>query len=160
MYRLLVESVTDYGMVMLNREGRLEMWNAGAEDITGYGAEEIVGRHVSCLYSPDDVAKEKPKEELATAVRLGRCEGEGWWVRKDGTRFWADVITTRKRGGKSHVAPLARLPALSLRVRVFDMASTRFLRRDGRERLPGIACVAVRPQKLGIRDARSDLATQ
>ena len=88
-FRLLVEGVTDYAVFMLDPQGLVSSWNAGAEKIKGYRREDILGRHFSRFYSPDDVEAGKPWEELATARREGRAEAEGWRVKKDGTRFWA-----------------------------------------------------------------------
>jgi PAS domain S-box-containing protein len=93
-FRLLLESIKDYSIVMLGPEGLVSTWNKGAERITGYRSNEIVGRHFSHFYPRADVAQGKPEHELAVAVADGRCEDEGWRVRKDGTRFWAEVVIT------------------------------------------------------------------
>ncbi|WP_410673468.1 PAS domain S-box protein [Amycolatopsis sp. cmx-4-68] len=93
-FRLLVQSVQDYGIFMLDPEGRISSWNAGAERIKGWSAEEIIGQHFSVFYPPEDVAAGKPARELEIAVEQGRLEDEGWRVRKDGTRFWANVVIT------------------------------------------------------------------
>jgi PAS domain S-box-containing protein len=95
--RLLVESVVDYAIFMLDTEGRVATWNPGAEKIKGYRAEEIVGQHFSKFYPEEDVAAGKPRYELEVASREGRVEDEGWRVRKDGTRFWANVVITALR---------------------------------------------------------------
>jgi len=92
-FRLLVEGVTDYAIYMLDIDGKVASWNTGAERITGYTRDEIVGAHFSRFYSEDDKAT-APWEELATARRLGRAETEGWRIRKDGERFWARVVVT------------------------------------------------------------------
>ncbi len=88
-FRLLVEGVTDYAVFMLDPQGLVSSWNVGAERIKGYRREDIVGRHFSRFYSPEDVEAGKPWEEMAVARREGRAEAEGWRVKKDGTRFWA-----------------------------------------------------------------------
>jgi PAS domain S-box-containing protein len=93
-FRLLVQGVLDYGIFMLDTGGRVSSWNAGAERISGYAAEEIIGRHFSVFYPPDDVAAGKPARELEIAVAEGRLEDEGWRLRKDGSRFWANVVIT------------------------------------------------------------------
>ena len=93
-FRLLLESIKDYSIVMLDPEGLVTTWNKGAERITGYRSDEIVGRHFSRFYPQVDVAEGKPEHELAVAAGEGRCEDEGWRVRKDGTRFWAEVVVT------------------------------------------------------------------
>src|SRR3984885_11012641 len=91
-YRLLVEAVTDYAIYMLDPKGLVTSWNAGAQRFKGYEAEEIIGEHFSCFYTPDEREKEIPRIALETAEREGRFEAEGWRVRKDGTRFWANVV--------------------------------------------------------------------
>ncbi|MEV6828512.1 PAS domain S-box protein [Amycolatopsis sp. NPDC051102] len=93
-FRLLVQNVQDYAIFMLDTEGRIVSWNAGAERTKGYAAEEIIGRHFSVFYPAEDVAAGKPERELETAVADGRLEDEGWRLRKDGTRFWANVVIT------------------------------------------------------------------
>ena len=93
-FRALVSSVKDYAIFMLDPSGRIETWNVGAERTKGYSAEEIVGRHMSTFYTPEDLARGLPAVLLAEAAREGRVESEGWRVRKDGTRFWADVVIT------------------------------------------------------------------
>jgi PAS domain S-box-containing protein len=92
--RLLIASVTDYAILTLDERGCIASWNLGAERIKGFRAEEILGQHFSRFYPPEDVARGKPQWELETAVRVGRFEEEGWRVRKDGTRFWANVVIT------------------------------------------------------------------
>ncbi|WP_051717940.1 PAS domain-containing sensor histidine kinase [Streptomyces megasporus] len=91
---LLVQGVLEYAIFMLDTEGRVVSWNAGAERIKGYRAEEIVGRHFSTFYPPKDVAAGKPDRELEIAVAEGRLEDEGWRVRADGSLFWANVVIT------------------------------------------------------------------
>ena len=96
-FRLLVESVKDYAIFMLDPDGRVATWNAGAERIKGYRAEEIIGQHFSRFYPVEDVRAGKCELELRGASRDGRFEDEGWRVRKDGTRFWANVVITALR---------------------------------------------------------------
>ncbi|KAA0690984.1 PAS domain-containing sensor histidine kinase [Neorhizobium sp. P12A] len=91
-FRLLVQGVTDYAIYMLDPEGRVSSWNAGAQRIKGYAPDEIIGEHFSRFYTDEDKEKELPRNALETAAREGRFEREGWRVRKDGTRFWASVI--------------------------------------------------------------------
>jgi PAS domain S-box-containing protein len=94
LFRLLVLGVRDYGIFMLDPGGYVVSWNAGAERIKGYTAEDIIGRHFSTFYPPEDVRSGKPEWELRVARAEGALEDEGWRVRKDGTRFWANVIIT------------------------------------------------------------------
>ncbi|HEX2829083.1 MAG TPA: PAS domain S-box protein [Burkholderiales bacterium] len=96
-FRLLVESVKDYAIFMLDREGYVLTWNAGAERIKGYTAEDIVGRHFSTFYPAAALERNHPQYELDVATREGRFEEEGWRVRKDGTLFWANVVITALR---------------------------------------------------------------
>jgi PAS domain S-box-containing protein len=93
-FRLLVESVRDYAIFMLDDTGHVATWNRGAERIKGYSAEEVIGQHYSLFYLPEDVARGWPDYELKAAAVEGRFEDEGWRVRKDGTLFWANVIIT------------------------------------------------------------------
>jgi two-component system sensor histidine kinase/response regulator len=96
-FRLLVESVQDYAILMLSPEGNIATWNTGAERIKGYRSDEIIGQHFSVFYPPEDVASGKPERELAAAEAEGRMEDEGWRVKHDGTRFWANVVITALR---------------------------------------------------------------
>ena len=92
MYRLLVQSVTDYAIYMLTPTGLVSNWNAGAQRAKGYTADEIVGQHFSLFYTEDDRARDLPQHAMATALDQGRFEGEGWRMRRDHSRFWAHVI--------------------------------------------------------------------
>jgi len=91
-FRVLVQGVTDYAIFMLDPEGRVANWNAGAQRIKGYAPEEIVGQHFSRFYTPEDSDAGVPKRAIETARETGRYEAEGWRVRKDGSRFWASVV--------------------------------------------------------------------
>ncbi|MFL5616269.1 MAG: PAS domain-containing sensor histidine kinase [Gemmatimonadaceae bacterium] len=92
--RLIVQSVKDYAIFMLDPKGNVATWNEGAHRIKGYTAEEIIGRHFSTFYPESDIENGKPPWELEVATREGRFEDEGWRIRKDGTRFWANVVIT------------------------------------------------------------------
>ncbi|XYH98514.1 PAS domain S-box protein [Sorangium sp. So ce1128] len=96
-FRLLVETIQDYAIFILDAGGHVATWNVGAERIKGYEAREIVGRHFSTFYPPEDVAAGKCDRLLEEAIRLGRTADEGWRVRKDGTLFWANVVITALR---------------------------------------------------------------
>jgi len=109
--RMLVESVRDYAIIMLAPDGTIRSWNAGAERIIGYAGDEIIGRHASVFYPPEDVASGKLERELDLATREGRVEDEGWRVRKDDTHFWANVVITAlydERGGVRGFAKVTR----------------------------------------------------
>ena len=100
-FRLMVESVSDYAIVMLDPDGLIASWNTGAERIKGFSAEEIVGRHFATFYPEDAVASGTPQRDLDQAAATGRLEVEGWRVRKDGSLFWANIVCTaiRDQGG-------------------------------------------------------------
>jgi PAS domain S-box-containing protein len=93
-FRLLVAGVKDYAIIMLDADGQIISWNTGAERITGYAAEAIIGQHVARLYGAADVAAGKPERELHGAAAHGRYEDQGWRVRQDGSRYWAHVVVT------------------------------------------------------------------
>ena len=94
---MLVEEARDYAIFFLDPEGRVASWNAGAERIKGYRRDEILGRHFSLFFAADEVTAGKPNRELARAAAEGRVEDEGWRLRKDGSRFWANVVLTAVR---------------------------------------------------------------
>ena len=93
-FRLLVESVKDYAIFMLDPTGRIVSWNLGAERAKGYRAHEIIGKHFSTFYTPEAIARRHPERELEIAAAEGRFEEEGWRLRKDGSQFWANVVIT------------------------------------------------------------------
>ncbi len=93
-FRLLVDGVTEYAIIMLDRNGSVSSWNAGAERIKGYKASEILGRHCSCFFTAEDIAANKPWQHLALARESSQYADEGWRVRKDGTLFWAGSVIT------------------------------------------------------------------
>src|SRR6185295_19160508 len=100
-FRLLVQGVRDYAIFMLDPNGNISTWNAGAQRIKGYTADEIIGKHFSIFYTQEDLDDGKPARELRIATKTGVYEEEGWRLRKDGTRFWANVVITglRKKDG-------------------------------------------------------------
>jgi PAS domain S-box-containing protein len=96
-FRLLIEGVKDYAIFLLDRDGKVSSWNAGSQAIKGYQASEIIGQHFSCFYLKEDIEQGKPQQELKEAADSGRYEDESWRLRKDGSRFWANVIVTALR---------------------------------------------------------------
>ncbi len=108
-FRLMVESVTDYAIVMLDPEGRVLSWNTGAERIQGYHAEEIVGQHFSRFYPGEDVINGKVQRDLEAVIANGHFEDEGWRVRKDGSNFWANVVYTVIRDQLGNLRGFAKL---------------------------------------------------
>jgi PAS domain S-box-containing protein len=108
-FRLLVESVKDYAIFKLDTAGRIATWNLGAERIKGYKADEIIGKHFSIFYPPEDVAAGKTERELSIVTREGRFEEEGWRVRKDGSRMWASVTITALRNSHGDLVGFAKV---------------------------------------------------
>lgn len=108
-FRLLVESVKDYAIFILDPAGNVASWNLGAERIKGYTAQEIIGRHFSLFYPQEDVQSGKPQRELQIATAEGRYEEEGWRVRKDGSRFWASVVLTAIRDRKGKICGFSKV---------------------------------------------------
>jgi PAS domain S-box-containing protein len=108
-FRLFVQRVTDYAIFMLDTEGIITNWNSGAERIKGYPVDEIIGQHFSVFYTPKDREDGAPSRALATAARDGRFETEGWRVRKDGTRFWANVVIDAVRDDDGELIGFAKV---------------------------------------------------
>ncbi|MBI3546056.1 MAG: PAS domain S-box protein [Gammaproteobacteria bacterium] len=108
-FRLLVENVQDYAIFMLDPAGHMISWNAGAERIKGYKAAEVLGKHFSLFYPLKDIAVGKPQEMLKLTAAQGRVEDEGWRVRKDGSRFWANVVITALRGKNGQLEGFAKV---------------------------------------------------
>jgi PAS domain S-box-containing protein len=108
-FRLLVEGIRDYAIFMLDPDGKVASWSAGAESIKGYKASEIIGQHFSRFYPPEALARKLPQRELETAAQTGRYEEEGWRLRKDGTAFWANVIITALYGPQGNLRGYAKI---------------------------------------------------
>jgi len=108
-FKLLVQSIVDYAIYMLDPNGFVTSWNAGAERIKGFQTEEIVGQHFSKFYTEEDRAGGLPEKVLETACTEGKFEGEGWRVRKDGTRFWASVVVDRINGEEGELVGFAKI---------------------------------------------------
>jgi PAS domain S-box-containing protein len=108
-FRLLVEAVKDYAIFLLDPQGRVVSWNAGAERIKGYTADEILGQEFTRFYEPDDIAAGLPATMLARAAREGRAQGRGWRVRKDGRRFYAHVTITALFDGQGRLIGYAKI---------------------------------------------------
>ena len=108
-FRLMVEQVKDYAIFMLGPSGRILSWNAGAEQIKGYRAEEIIGQHFSVFYTKEDVKAGLPDRELEIASSLGSLDQQGWRLRKDGSRFWASVTITALRNEQGEVIGFSKI---------------------------------------------------
>ena len=108
-FRLLVQSIVDYAIYMLDPSGFVTSWNSGAQQIKGFEAEEIVGQHFSKFYTDEDREAGVPERVLETARREGKFVGEGWRVRKDGSRFWASVVIDRINDEKGELIGFAKI---------------------------------------------------
>jgi PAS domain S-box-containing protein len=109
LYRVLVDSVRDYAIFALDPDGYILSWNAGAKRFKGYESDEAIGKHFSIFYPPEKVAERFPEHELEVASRVGHFEDEGWRVRKDGSRFWANVVITALRGEGGELIGFAKV---------------------------------------------------
>ena len=109
LFRLLIATVQDYAIFLLDPQGHIRSWNAGAQRIKGYAASEIIGKHFSIFYPATEIRRGKPDYELRVAIEEGRYEEEGWRVRKDGTRFWANVVITALHGADDMVVGFAKV---------------------------------------------------
>jgi PAS domain S-box-containing protein len=108
-FRLLVQGVQEYAIFQLDPLGQIVSWNGGAERLKGYTADEVIGKQLSIFYPPEDVRTGKPGRLLAEAAQRGQCEDEGWRVRKDGSRFWANVVVTALRNSKGILQGFAKV---------------------------------------------------
>jgi PAS domain S-box-containing protein len=108
-FQMLVQGVTDYAIYTLDAQGNVNDWNSGATRIKGYSAEEIVGRHFSRFYTPEDREQGLPARALETAAAKGKYEAEGWRLRKDGSRFWASAVIDRIQDGNGNLVGFAKL---------------------------------------------------
>ena len=108
-FRLLIQGVQEYAIFQLDPMGNVVSWNAGAERLKGYASEEIIGKHFSVFYPQDDQLNDKPHHILSEAARHGQTEDEGWRIRKDGSRFWANVVVTALRDVTGNLHGFAKL---------------------------------------------------
>jgi PAS domain S-box-containing protein len=107
--QLLIDSVIDYAIYMIDLDGRVLTWNSGAARLKGYSADEIIGQPFSKFFTPEDQGREFPQQALATAAQTGRFETEGWRVRADGTRFWALAVIDAVRDHDGKVVGFAKI---------------------------------------------------
>ncbi|NCO33400.1 MAG: hypothetical protein AUJ92_08120 [Armatimonadetes bacterium CG2_30_59_28] len=108
-YRFMIESLKDYAIIMLDPTGHVLTWNLGVENIKGYTAKEVIGKHFSIFYTPEDIERGKCDTELRVAADKGVFENESWRVRKDGSRFWANVVITAMRDENGEVRGYSKL---------------------------------------------------
>ncbi len=167
-YRSLVAEVKDYAIFMLDREGRVQSWNEGAARIKGFRPDEIIGQHFSKFYPSEEIDAGKPEEHLKFAAENGRFEEEGWRIRKDGSRFWADVIITPlhdKGGNITGFTKITRDITEGKRAReafLLEMANTLLSHLDFRQLLSAIgACLRQLGKfdfaELALYDARAKM---
>ena len=148
-FRLLVTSVRDYAIFVLDVTGRIRTWNPGAERIKGYSADEVIGRHFELFYTDEARARRHPDHELQVAAHEGRFEEEGWRVRKDGTLFWANVVITALRDARGGLVGYAKVTR--------DLTERRkaqqLLEAIGAPSPPGSPAPAPTPHRTRIRHA-------
>ncbi len=108
-YRLMVENIQDYAIILLDRNGIITSWNMGAKRITGYQTSEILGKHYSIFFTPDDRDLGSPQKALQIALERGKFEGDGWRVRKDGTKYWASTLLTAFKDENGELQGYAKL---------------------------------------------------
>ena len=136
-FELLVQGVTDYAIYMLDAGGNVVNWNPGAERIKGYASGEVLGRHFSSFYTPEDQAKETPQHALATARSTGKYEAEGWRVRKDGSRFWAGVVINPIKDGNGDLIGFAKITRDLTERRVADERARQAQKMEGIGQITG-----------------------
>jgi formate hydrogenlyase transcriptional activator len=145
-FQLLVDNARDYAIFLMDPSGHILTWNSGAERLKGYRSDEIVGHSFACFYTSDDIQHGKPEEALRIAVAEGRCEGEGWRVRKDGSRFWANVVIRRIDDEKGNLYGFAKITrdftdrkraeqALEEQAALIDLAHDSIIVRDTENRI-------------------------
>jgi PAS domain S-box-containing protein len=146
-FRLFVESVEDYAIFMLDPDGYIISWNRGAQRAKGYTDEEIIGKHFSTFYTQEDLARDHPSFELQYAKKHGRYEEEGWRLRKDGTRFWANVVITAVRDEKGVLIGFGKVTR-NLTERLLQEEQRVELRREQQARLEAEAGSAAKSHFL------------
>ena len=153
-FRLLVTSVRDYAIFMLDPPGAIRTWNAGAEHIKGYTADEVIGRHFELFYTEEARARKHPAYELEVATREGRFEEEGWRVRKDGTQFWANVVITALRDARGELVGFAKVTRDLTERRAAPSSACRSPS-GSRARRPRASAAAARRSRGQPRDRRA-----
>jgi PAS domain S-box-containing protein len=156
--RLLVETVQDYAIFVLDPNGCVVSWNPGAERIKGYAADEIIGQHFSRFYPPDDIAAGKCERELETARTVGRFEEEGWRLRKDGTTFWANVVITALRNPRGKLVGYAKITRDLTAHRAAEEERAARLRAEDASRLKDAFLARESAAKREAEEARSAFA--
>ncbi len=158
--RLLVDQVRDYAMYVLDPSGRVLTWNAGAERLKGYAASEIIGQHFSVFYLKSDIAAGKPEHGLEVARRRGRFEDEGWRVRKDGSRIWADVVITALHNEQHQLVGFAKVTRDLTERRARMEEALADARRIATETAGRVAAESRASELAGLNEALQDQASQ
>lgn len=161
-FKLLVSTVQEYAIFALDPEGRILTWNIGAQRLKGYRADEIIGEHFSRFYTPEDLARNHPAKELELAISQGKYEEEGWRIRKDGTRFWANVVITALKDETGKLRGFAKITRdLTERKRIEEVRATELAYRETKALLNASPCFfgLVEPG-TGKIIATNDLALQ
>src|SRR3712207_3671004 len=138
-FSLLVHGIKDYAIFFLDPQGYIRTGNDGAERLKGYPEPQILGRHFAVFYPPEDRARHLPEQLLRLAEREGRCEHEGWRVRRDGTRFWADVVITALRDGAGRLVGFGKVTR--------DLTERRQLEQERLARAAAEAAVRLRSEE-------------
>jgi hypothetical protein len=160
LFRLLVDAVADYAIFALDARGHVLTWNEGARRLKGYEPHEIIGRHFSTFYPPEDKASGKPDGELLLADAEGRWEDEGWRLRKDGTRFWANVVITALRDPSGRLVGFAKVTRDLTERRAAEMERVRLLSREQAARAAAAAASqAVKAREEFMAIAAHELKT-
>jgi PAS domain S-box-containing protein len=151
-FRLLVETVQDYAIFLLDPDGRVVSWNAGAQRSNGYTADEVIGRHFRLFYPAEVASRRHPEHELEVALRAGRYEEEGWRIRKDGSRFWANVVITPVRDAEGRHVGFAKVTR--------DTSERRRLEQEREEAVEALGSANTELEKLNerLRQAADDQA--
>jgi PAS domain S-box-containing protein len=150
-FRLLVEGARDHAIFMLDPAGRVASWNPGGERIKQYRAEEIVGRHISHFYPEEEVRAGKPDRELRVAAAEGRYEEEGWRLRKDGSRFWANVVITALRDDAGELRGFSKITRDMTERKQADENARRLLDEAAARRAAEELAAAVREERERLR---------
>ena len=143
-FRLIVQNVQDYAIFMLDPTGHVATWNEGAQRIKQYSADEIIGKHFSVFYPPEKIAEQFPQYELREAERTGHFEDEGWRLRKDGTRFWANVVITALRDADGHLIGFSKVTRDLTERRASEERAIESARRVAAEEAARVAADAAR----------------
>ena len=141
-FRLMISSVKDYAIFMLDPEGHVATWNEGARAIKGYEASEIIGKHIEVFYPPEARAEGRPRRLLGIAAEQGRVEDENWRMRKDGTRFWADSVITALRSPQGKLLGFAKVTR--------DLTERRHLEEERLQRAQAEEAIRLRDEFLSI----------